>query len=69
MLNPRLTRNPEANALATARIRLRYALTALVVCEANGWTADAAFCQREAKHYAYLISRLEIRLTTADTSR
>ena len=55
---------PVADALATARIRVRYALNALNLCEAKGWTTDAAFCQREAKHYAYLISRLETRLTT-----
>jgi hypothetical protein len=63
----RLSPNRLADTLATARIRLRDALSALVVCEANGWTTDAAFCQREAKHYAYLISRLETRLTTEGT--
>ena len=60
----RLASNPVADALATARVRLRDAMNALVVCEANGWTTDADFCRREAKHYAYLISRFETRLMT-----
>lgn len=61
----RLAPNPVADTLATARIRLRDALNALVVCEANGWTTDAAFCQREAKHYAHLITRFETRLISS----
>jgi hypothetical protein len=60
----RLAPNPVADTLATARIRLRDSLNALDLCEANGWTTDAAFCRREAKHYADLITRFETRRMT-----
>jgi hypothetical protein len=49
-------------ALATAQIQLADEREAFALCSAKGYESDAAFAERQIRHYTALIERLKRRL-------